>query len=513
MENEMTKTTTTKSVTIDEGGVKTTTVETSGDGGGGKSYSVEKSSSSSSFKTEKYAASHHDTSEIQAPIYPVERTHAYPKDVPKREKSAGADDLKHPVSVGVASSHSFKDTAPAHHEQKKLQGPAYDVEHKHGFTKEDVISEKVITLKGPAYDVTHGHKYPADGKLDNVEAAPHKEMKYPVLDAEHKNVYKPEKGPNPRPAADLTGPKFQVERQHQFTGMDMKMIDDELVAAKKISTDLVGPVYEVDGAMNHFKEVIMHAEAIRTLQGPVYDADRDHHFKALVVHAHELKNLQGPVYDTGGDRSHQFQQLVVHAHELKTLMGPVYGGEKSSYQPPIDKKEVEMPINGPVYKGVTAKNQYNPQTERIKQDPQMYGPKLPVQSDNKYQPMDTPEVHPGKLMAGPAYRGIDIQHYSDYSPDMVQKPGDPPMLGPKLPFVESSHKYGPVPPRREHTEELSHPVYHGVEVANQERNSSTLLTKFICLLLLTFKSALTNFTKLGAVYTCVFLKCACVGKF
>ena len=46
----------------------------------------------------------------------------------------------------------------------------------------------------------------------------------------------------------------------------------------------------------------------RSLQGPVYDADRDHHFKALVVHAHELKNLQGPVYDTGADRAHQFQQ-------------------------------------------------------------------------------------------------------------------------------------------------------------------------------------------------------------
>ena len=57
-----------------------------------------------------------------------------------------------------------------------------------------------------------------------------------------------------------------------------------------------------------FQTTLTIAPLIRSLQGPVYDADRDHHFKALVVHAHELKNLQGPVYDTGADRAHQFQQ-------------------------------------------------------------------------------------------------------------------------------------------------------------------------------------------------------------
>ena len=56
-----------------------------------------------------------------------------------------------------------------------------------------------------------------------------------------------------------------VSRKHQYTGLDMQMsaIDDELDTAKKISTDLVGPVYDADLSVNHFKEVVMHAEAIR----------------------------------------------------------------------------------------------------------------------------------------------------------------------------------------------------------------------------------------------------------
>ena len=43
----------------------------------------------------------------------------------------------------------------------------------------------------------------------------------------------------------------------------MSDIDAELDTAKKISTDLVGPVYDADLSVNHFKEVVMHAEAIR----------------------------------------------------------------------------------------------------------------------------------------------------------------------------------------------------------------------------------------------------------
>ena len=47
------------------------------------------------------------------------------------------------------------------------------------------------------------------------------------------------------------------------------------------------------------------------------------------------------------------------------------------------------------------------------------------------------------------------------------EPGmDGPMFGPKLPNVESSHKYGPVPPRRGPMGDMSAPVY-GVEGDNK----------------------------------------------
>ena len=51
----------------------------------------------------------------------------------------------------------------------------------------------------------------------------------------------------------------------------MSAIDDELDTAKKISTDLVGPVYDADLSVNHFKEVVMHAEAIRQERNMKYD--------------------------------------------------------------------------------------------------------------------------------------------------------------------------------------------------------------------------------------------------
>ena len=69
-------------------------------------------------------------------------------------------------------------------------------------------------------------------------------------------------------------------------------IDQEIEKAKKISTDLVGPIYDVD-AVNNFKAVIMHAEAIRNLQGPIYETDRNHHFLQLTAAAHQLKDLKG----------------------------------------------------------------------------------------------------------------------------------------------------------------------------------------------------------------------------
>ena len=85
------------------------------------------------------------------------------------------------------------------------------------------------------------------------------------METEHKNVFEPQPMPDPGKHKELTGPMFKIDRKHQYTGLDMQMsdIDAELDTAKKISTDLVGPVYDADLSVNHFKEVVMHAEAIR----------------------------------------------------------------------------------------------------------------------------------------------------------------------------------------------------------------------------------------------------------
>ena len=78
---------------------------------------------------------------------------------------------------------------------------------------------------------------------------------------------------------------------------------------------------------------------IRSLQGPVYDADRDHHFKALVVNAHELKNLQVLYADSqllwsGHDSNHESslkswvttfcqRESFLEVGLIQTLVGPI----------------------------------------------------------------------------------------------------------------------------------------------------------------------------------------------
>lgn len=60
-----------------------------------------------------------------------------------------------------------------------------------------------------------------------------------------------------------------------FTGIDMDGSGSE---NKPKVTEMVAPVYAAGEteqlAINHFKEVVVHAEAIRLMQGPVYDVDR-----------------------------------------------------------------------------------------------------------------------------------------------------------------------------------------------------------------------------------------------
>ena len=105
---EFTSTTTTTS-TGANGEVTTTTTTKTSDGEGG--FAVQRTASGSAvtagqFGVEKFAGIKHDTSEMHAPVLPVDRTHAFPKDIPKREDAPEKDKLKFPV-LGVEKDHSF----------------------------------------------------------------------------------------------------------------------------------------------------------------------------------------------------------------------------------------------------------------------------------------------------------------------------------------------------------------------------------------------------------------------
>ncbi len=56
---------------------------------------------------------------------------------------------------------------------------------------------------------------------------------------------------------------------------------------------------------------------------------------------------------------------------------------------------------------------------------------------------------------------------NDYNPDAMQKPQDHPMTGPKMPNIDYSHSYGPIPQKVGPVNEMVGPVYPGVDPANQ----------------------------------------------
>ena len=62
-------------------------------------------------------------------------------------------------------------------------------------------------------------------------------------------------------------PTYRVDRENMFTGIEGHDGEHDT----KITQDMVAPIYAAGEnekmAMNHFKEVVMHAEMIRLMQG------------------------------------------------------------------------------------------------------------------------------------------------------------------------------------------------------------------------------------------------------
>ena len=64
-----------------------------------------------------------------------------------------------------------------------------------------------------AYDhFTLIHRYPTEGKLEVSGQPPPREMQYPVMETEHKNVFEPQPMPDPGKHKELTAPMFKIDR-------------------------------------------------------------------------------------------------------------------------------------------------------------------------------------------------------------------------------------------------------------------------------------------------------------
>jgi len=435
------------------------------------------------FTTEKYAAIKLDTREMKGPIYAVERTHGFSGQASTSKKTekghqaeAQLEVLNYPVMGVEVRKHGFKDKAPASYHIEKLVGPTFEVEHSHHFERDKVLSEKVITLTGPAFDLEHGHKYPHKGKLDIIT----------------------EKAPVP-----MTGPVLPVQASNKYQGN---------ASIPKVRTNKVmaAPAYRgIDIQHNNqyqpemepgWKEPPMDVP----MAGPKLPGiEASHAYGPVPTRRAPMHDLPTPVYGVKGDNKYSIVTPRVKGDIV--MAGPKYVEEKSHYNPQTEKVKGELAMCGPVWQCTDSNNKYNPETKRVEGEislngpvyrnidgsgtskypdkgklditggpapHEMFGPVLPVTASNKYQgPMkEQPKVHPGKMMSAPSYRGIDIQHNNQYQPTM--EPGwkenvmDIPMAGPKLPGIEQSHTYGPVPTRRAPMHDLPTPVY-GVSGDNQ----------------------------------------------
>jgi hypothetical protein len=119
-----------------------------------------------------------------------------------------------------------------------------------------------------------------------------------------------------------------------------------------------------------------------------------------------------------------------------------------------------LATTAPVYRGVEAHNVYHPQTSKPTHEELMLGPKLPVESKNLYSPAAPGVPNAEPIMAAPHYRGVSgIGHSPEYFPSEPSAPHEALMTGPKLPHVEQSHSYGPVPARKRPASEMVGPVY------------------------------------------------------
>merc|ERR1712136_528545 len=168
----------------------------------------------------------------------------------------------------------------------------------------------------------------------------------------------------------------------------------------------------------------------------------------------------------------------------KLFVGPVLVDEgKSGYVPPKPLVTDQPQINAPVFKGVESACTFTPMLPpKVEPEVLMSVPAFPVDHGSKYTTQEFGcsgaglKVEKEKQLMGPGNRAPGDRHAAiidgknKYEPEISHKEAPKPMHGPKLPGVENSHGFGPVPARVAPAEarmEMPGPVYPGVEGKNE----------------------------------------------
>jgi len=232
------------------------------------------------------------------------------------------------------------------------------------------------------------------------------------------------------------------------------------------ANDLAGPVFPVerknDAATMTPKSAV--PEHAKDMSFPVFQIEKSKH------------EFTGDIPPDVKDPGAKLAPLVV---------GPklIAGDGKSGYVPTTPMHERVPLIAGPVFEGVSSACTFTPQLPpKIESDGVMSYPMLPVEHGSKYTTQDFGcsgrglNVEKQKVLHGPGNRDTGdrnaavIDNKNKYLPEVNKKEAPPVLSFPKIPNVESSHQFGPVPARVAPAAarmEMPGPVWPGVESHNE----------------------------------------------
>merc|ERR1719232_1844077 len=198
--------------------------------------------------------------------------------------------------------------------------------------------------------------------------------------------------------------------------------------------------------------------------GPVFPVERKNDAATMTPKA-DVPELQSsvsyPVFAIEKS-SHEYKcDEIAYIKLPKLFAGPVLVEQgKNGYVPAKPLVTDQPQINGPVFKGVESPCTFSPMLPpKVEPEVLMSVPAFPVDHGSKYTTQEFGcsgaglKVEKEKQLMGPGNRAPGDRHAAiidgknKYEPEISHKEAPKPMHGPKLPGVENSHAFGPVPSR------------------------------------------------------------------